>query len=255
MNQIILSLITGIFISAIAGYIGSLMITKRMALVGGPLGHLALPGVALALIYNFGIFFGALLSIAVGAFFIWLFSLRAKLPIESLTAIVFAAGVAIGFLFLPLSHAEEALIGDITRVNLFDTILAIFLSSFLFIVIRKIYSKLTLSEISEDLAKSMKIDVRKYNLIYLTSIALVAAMEVKIVGILLTAALLAIPAAASRNFSRNIVQYSLVSVLVGSLSAVAGIFVSYEYGLPAGPLIILISFGIFLISLIPARKV
>ncbi len=254
MEQIILSLITAVFISGIAGYIGSLMITKRMALVGGPLGHLALPGVALALVYNFGIFFGALLSIAIGAFFIWLFSLRTKLPMEALTAIVFATGVAIGFLFLPLSHAEEALIGDITTVNLFDMILAVSISTALFFVIRRIYPKIVISEISEDLAKSMKIDVTKYNLIYLASIAVVASMEVKIVGILLTAALISIPAAASRNISRNMNFYSSLSLIIGAISAVISIFLFYFVHMPAGPLMILVSFSIFAISLIFARK-
>jgi len=38
-TQFILSLITAIFIGGVAGYLGSLMLTKRMALIGGPLGH------------------------------------------------------------------------------------------------------------------------------------------------------------------------------------------------------------------------
>ncbi len=254
MGQLILSLITAIFIAGIAAYLGSLLITKRMVLVGGPLGHLALPGVALALIYNFGIFFGALLSIGVGAFFIWLFSLKTKLPLEALTAIVFASGVAIGFLFLPIASAEEALIGSIIDITLFDAILAVILSTSLFFVIRKVYPKIVLSEISEDLAKSLKINVKKYNLIYLVSIALVAAMEVKIVGILLTAALLGIPAAASRNFSRNLNQYSYLALILGILSAVLGIGLFTITGFPAGPLIILSAFGLFLISLLFVRR-
>ena len=253
-QQLILSLITGIFITGIAAYLGSLLITKRMVLVGGPLGHLALPGVALALIYHFGIFFGALLSIGIGAFFIWLFSLRTKLPLEALTAIVFASGVAIGFLFLPMSDAKEALIGDIWQVTLFDAVLAVILSTVLFFVIRNIYSKVVLLEISEDLAESLKINVKKYNLIYLISIALVAAMEVRIVGILLTAALLAIPAAASRNFSRNLNTYSYLSLILGILSAILGIWLFKITGLPAGPLIILSAFAFFLISLIFVKK-
>lgn len=133
MQQFILSLITVIFIGGIAGYLGSLMLTKRMALVAGPIGHLALPGVALALIYGFGIFYGALLSIGAGAFIIWIFSLKSKIPMEALTAIVFASGVALGFLFLPLDHAEEALIGNISKITLFDTALAVFLSVIVFL--------------------------------------------------------------------------------------------------------------------------
>jgi len=102
MSQFVLSLITAIFIGGIAGYLGSLMVTKKMALVGGPLGHLALPGVALALIYHFNIFSGALLSIAIGAAIVWLLRIKTKLSMEALTGVVFAAGVALGFLILPL---------------------------------------------------------------------------------------------------------------------------------------------------------
>ena len=252
--QFILSVITVIFIGGIAGYLGSLMLTKRMALVAGPIGHLALPGVALALMYNFSIFFGALLSIGAGAFLIWVFSLRSKIPMEALTAIVFASGVALAFLFLPLSHAEEALIGDITKITLFDTILAVFLSLALFFVIKNIYNKIILSEISEDLATNLDIDVKKYNLIYLTAIAVIAAMEVKIVGILLTAALVAIPAAISKNLSKNLNQYSIVALMMGVLSSIIGLILFKITGIPAGPLIIISSFVFFLISMIFVKK-
>jgi ABC-type Mn2+/Zn2+ transport system permease subunit len=252
--QFILSVITVIFIGGIAGYLGSLMLTKRMALVAGPIGHLALPGVALALMYNFSIFFGALLSIGAGAFLIWVFSLRSKIPMEALTAIVFASGVALGFLFLPLSHADEALIGDITKITLFDTILAVFLSLALFFVIKNIYNKIILSEISEDLATNLDIDVKKYNLIYLAAIAVIAAMEVKIVGILLTAALVAIPAAISKNLSKNLNQYSIVALMMGVLSSIIGLILFKITGIPAGPLIIISSFVFFLISMIFVKK-
>ena len=50
MDQLLLSLIAGIFIGGTAGYLGTLMLSKRMALVAGPLGHLTLPGIALALV-------------------------------------------------------------------------------------------------------------------------------------------------------------------------------------------------------------
>ncbi|WP_292460596.1 metal ABC transporter permease [Methanothermococcus sp.] len=252
--QFILSVITVVFIGGIAGYLGSLMLTKRMALVAGPIGHLALPGVALALVYNFNIFFGALFSIGVGALIIWLFSLRSKIPMEALTAIVFASGVALGFLFLPLSHAEEALIGDVNQITMFDTVLTVFLSLTVFFVIKKIYNNLILSEISEELAANLNVDVKRYNLIYLVTIAVIAAMEVKIVGILLTAALVAIPAAISRNLSKNLNQYVYIAIFSGIISSIIGLFLSKITGIPTGPLIILTLFVFFLISLIFVKK-
>jgi len=253
-SQFILSLITAIFIGGVAGYLGSLMITKKMALVGGPLGHLALPGVAIALIYQFNIFLGALLSIAIGVVVIWLLGMKTKLSLEALTGVVFAAGVALGFLILPLSRAKEALIGDITQINWIDAVLAIILGSIVFLIIKRIYPKMILSGISEDLANAEGVKVKKYNLVYLISIALIVALEVKIVGILFTVALLVIPAAASRNFGRNLSQYSWGALIIGIVSAVLGIFAFKLINLPAGPLIILAGTFVFLISIFFNKK-
>ncbi len=248
-SQFFLSLITAIFIGGVAGYLGSLMITKRMALVGGPLGHLALPGVALALIYHHNIFLGALLSITIGAIIIWLLEIKTNLPLEALTGVVFAAGVALGFLILPLSRAKEALIGDITQINSIDAALAVTLGLIVFFIIKKIYQKMILSGISENLARTEGINVKKHNLIYLICITLIVALEVKIVGILFTVALLVIPASASSNFSKSLSLYSWGALVIGGISAVLGIFAFEFTELPAGPLIILSETFIFLISL------
>ncbi len=253
-SQFILSLITVIFIGGAAGYLGSLMLTKRMALIGGPLGHLALPGAALALLYHFNIFWGALGTIVIGAVIIWLLEIKTKLPMEALTGLVFAAGVALSFLILPVSQAEEALIGDISKISLIDTILAVILGIIVFLIIKKIYSKMILSGISEDLAKVEGVNVKKYNLIYLASIALIVALEVKIVGGLLTVAMLVIPASASNNFGRTLSYYSFGALAIGIISAIFGLLLFKLTGFSAGPLIILSSTFIFLISLIFKKR-
>jgi len=249
MSQFFLSLITGIFIGGAAAYLGSLMLSKRMALVAGPLGHLALPGIALALIYGFDISLGAFSFVILGIILIWFFERKTKLPMEALTAIVFASGVAIAFFFLPIDQAEQALVGDISKIQLKEAIFSVILCAIVFIMTEKIYSKMTLINISEDLAKTQKIDVKKYNLIYLLLIALIVALGVKVVGGLLTAAIVAIPAATSRNLAKNLVQYKFLALSFGILSAF-GIFLSKLTSLPAGPLIIVVSAFFFLISMI-----
>ena len=250
MNQLILSLICGIFIGGTCGYLGTLMLSKRMALVAGPLGHLALPGIALALIYGFDVSLGAFPFVILGIILIWLFEMRTKLPMEALVAIVFASGVAISFLFLPTEEVETALIGDITKVSLKETLITAALCILVFILVKKIYSKMLLINISEDLAKAEKIDVKKYNLLYLFAIAILVALGVKMVGGLLTAALVAIPASTSRNLSRNLFQYNFLSIFFGAFSAILGILLFKLTSFPPGPLIILVSAFFFLISLI-----
>jgi ABC-type Mn2+/Zn2+ transport system permease subunit len=91
--------------------------------------------------------------------------------------------------------------------------------------------------------------VRRYDFLYLILIAVMVALGVKMVGGLLTAALVAIPPSAARNVSRNLKQYTLGATAIGIGSAVLGILLSRVTGFPAGPLIILVSTGIFLLTL------
>jgi zinc transport system permease protein len=253
VSQFLLSLLSGMFIGGAAGYLGSLMLPKRMSLTAGPLGHLALPGIALALIYGFNISLGAFPFVILGITLIWVFERRTKLPPEALTAVVFATGVAVAFFFLPIEQAEAALVGDILSIQFNDAVSSIILCVLTFFIVGKIYSKMTLINISEDLAKSQKINVGKYNLVYLMLIALIVALGVKVVGGLLTAAIVAIPAVTSRNLAKSLTQYKFLSLSFGILSSTSGIFLSQLTSLPAGPLIIVSSAFMFLISMIFKR--
>jgi len=252
-SQLMLSLFTGVFIGGVAGYLGTLMVSKRMALVGGALGHLTLPGIALALIYGFDVSLGALPLVILGIVLIWLFEIRTHLSMEALTAVVFASGVAAAFLILPSEKTVTALIGDISQVEPFGAAVSIILATIVFFMIRKIYSKMILSGVSEDLARVQGVNVKKYNFIFLVSIAIIVALGVKIVGGLLTAAILAIPACSSKNVSRNLFQYSYGGLIVGVFSCIVGILLFELTGLPAGPMIILTSAFFFAVSMIFKR--
>ncbi|MEJ2031530.1 MAG: metal ABC transporter permease [Deltaproteobacteria bacterium] len=252
-TQLVLSLISGAFIAGSAAYLGTLMLSRKMAVVAGPLGHLALPGAALALVYGFSIALGAFPLVVVGILLIWLLEIRTKLQMEALTAIVFATGVGIAFLFLPIDKAEAALIGDITRVGVHETIAAVILSVAVFIVVNRCYSEIMLLSIHEDLAKTEGVNVKLYNFIYLLAIAIIVALGVDLVGGLMTAALVAIPAAAARNVGRTLTQYRFASAAIGVISAIIGILASAFTAFPAGSLVILTSAAIFTIT-IPVAK-
>jgi len=240
----------GTFIGAAAGYLGTLMLSKRMALVAGPLGHLTLPGIALALLFGFDMSLGAFPFVILGILLIWLFEMKTKLPMEALTAIVFATGVAITFLFIPEEKTIPALIGDVSQISLLAVIITSILSLFIIFVTNKIYKKVILTEISQDIAKTEGLNIKKYNLIYLLCIALIVSLGVKIVGGLMTAALVAIPACTSRNISKNLFQYSYGGLIFGGLSCIIGILGFNFTGIPAGLLIVITSAIFFLISLI-----
>lgn len=252
-QQFLLSLAVGVFVGGAAGYLGTLMLGRRMALATGPLGHLTLPGIALALIYGFDMSLGAFPFVILGIVFIWLFELKTKLPMEALTAVVFASGVAIAFLFLPIGQAEAALVGDIAKVSFEEAMLSVGLAVLLFLVTARIHSKMVLINISEDLAKSQGLNVKKMNFVYLLLIAVIVALGVKIVGGLLTVALTAIPACAASNLSRNVFQYAFGATVIGILSSFMGILIFELTGFPAGPLIIVVNSAVFVLSMVFKR--
>lgn len=243
-------LITAIFIGGAAGYLGSLMLTRRMALVGDALGHVALPGMGLALLWGLNVSLGAFIFLFLGILLIWFLETRTQLPTETLVGVIFVLSLAAGFLITPEPELLHALVGDISKVSLGDALISVILSILVMVIVYKIYSKLILGSLSEDLAIADKVNIKKNNLIYLLMIAIIVALGVKVVGSLLVGALVIVPAAASRNFSKNLRQYSSIAVILGILSCILGILLSKTTAFPAGPLIILTSIFFFIISLI-----
>lgn len=254
MNQLSLTIISAIFIGGITGYMGTLMLSRKMSMVAGPLAHLSLPGVALAILYGFSISLGVFPFVILGAVLIWFLREKTKLPMENLAAIIFASGVGVALLILPINQAEEALIGNIGKISLIETCFVIVLSTLLFLISKFIYKKIMLVNISEELAKTEKINISLYNLLYLLCIAFVVALGVYLVGGLITAALVAIPSASSKNINKSLDSYKIWAVIFGSTSAVVGVFISNFVKLPIGPTIIIVNVVIFLITIFINKK-
>ena len=251
MNEQFLSmLIVGTFVGGIAGYLGSVMVLKRMALVGDALGHIALPGMGLALLFGLDVSLGAFAFLLASVFLIWLLELKTSLPAEALVGVVFVASLALGFLLVPEPELLHSLIGNISNVGFFGAIVSVSLAVIVFAVIRSVRNDLILSGISPDIARAQGVNIKTQNLIYLISIAAITAVGIKITGTLLVGALVVIPAAASKNISRNLKEYLFLSVLFGIFSSILGIIVFKTYNLPVGPMIVLVSVVIFVFSLV-----
>ena len=253
-TKILLALILSGTIGAIAGYLGSLMLSKRMALMGGALGHLTLPGVALALLYDFDVSLGATLFLAFGVLIIWLLEQKTRLHLEALTAVVFSASLATAFLFLPKEEIDIALLGDVSQISPLTVLVTVIISMLLFFTVKKIYASMVLASISSDLAQTSGVNLKLNNALYLICIAVTVALGVRIVGGLMTAALLAIPACTAKNISSNLSQYTIISTIAGGLACILGVIAYAISDVPAGPLIIIASALLFLISVFKQQK-
>jgi len=246
MNLLILLVVC--LVSATAAYLGTLLISRRASFTAEPLGHLAFPGVAIAIVFNFHKFLGVLLFIFLGALLIWVLRVTTRIPLDALTGIAITFGLSLGFILLPIQYAQEAIIGNINSIEIEDlwiAILTFIIVTFLLTFFRK---QIVLSTISEEIAKTLGVNVRLIDFIYLISIALVAAAQVKIVGGILTIALVILPSATAFLISRSLKQYLILSPLIGVISSILGLLLFEIFKLPAGLLIIFVSFSIFLIS-------
>ena len=249
-TDIIFSIITGAFVGLASGYLGSLMVLRKMSLVGDALSHVALPGLALGILFNFNPFFGAFAALFASIIFIWLIENKTKLSTETLVGIFFTLSLAIGLVITPEPELLEALFGDISKTSAPDAVIAVILSLVAIFVVRRVYNKLVLGTISDDLAKSVGVKTKKIDFVFLLIVALIVALGIKVVGTLLMGALVIIPAAASKNISRNLGSYAGLSALFGLLSSLAGIYLSSVVEFAPGPLVVLTSASLFFVSLI-----
>ena len=179
-------LLIGALVGASSGFLGSFMVLKRMSLVGDALSHVALPGIAIALAFGVNPMLGALIALVIATVGIWYLSEHSEVYPEALVGIFFTASLSIGLLLTPAPDLLEALFGNIDKIGAFDGIIVLIGAIVIFIVTAAISKQLLLGVVSEDLAKSQKINIGKVNLVYLLMVALVVSLGVKFLGTLLT---------------------------------------------------------------------
>jgi ABC-type Mn2+/Zn2+ transport system permease subunit len=250
-ESLIFSLIVGASVGLAAGYLGSIMVLEKMALVGDAMSHVALPGLALGVLLGFNPLLGGFLFLFVSAILIWHVSRVTKLSFETLVGAAFTLALAIGILlFKNLDALEAALFGDIAQVTPLSAGIAIAVSVAVILLTRLIYKKIVLGLISEELAISKGISIAKTNLLYLLLVSVTVAIGIQITGTLLVGFLVVTPAAASRIISGNMSRYLALSATFGAISAISGILLSGYFNVLPGPLVVISGVAIFIVVLL-----
>jgi zinc transport system permease protein len=88
--------------------------------------------------------------------------------------------------------------------------------------------------------------VQVYYLLLLCLTALTIVILLRVVGVVLVIALLTLPAAVAGHFSRQLWQMMVLAVVACMIFTVVGLAVSFETGLPCGPVIVMLAAGIYL---------
>jgi ABC-type Mn2+/Zn2+ transport system permease subunit len=252
-TELVAQLVTATVIGAAAGAVGSLMVIRRMALVGDALSHVALPGLAAALLLGIDPFIGALAALLIAVIGIWSLERRTRLPTDALVGVFFTVSLALGLLLTPEPELLEALFGDISAVTIISTLWACAAGFAIIMATVRVARPVVLGVVSRDLAKVNRVPIDRANFLFLAMVALVVALGIKVTGTLLTGALVIIPAATARNVSRSLFGFIGLSGLLGAVSGAAGMLLASRTGITAGPAIILVASACFLAT-VPLRR-
>ncbi len=249
MDIFTLTLISGGFVAAASGLVGSFLILRRMALMSDALSHVALPGIALGVILHFAPIWGGLVFLFIGVALIWLVENKTKLATESVTGVLFVTALAVGALLIPEQDLLEAFFGSVTKLTALQIGLQTVVALGIIVFILAYLKRLTLFAIAPDLSASLKVSSLKMQFILLALIALTISIGIGFVGVLLMSAIVIIPPAAARNIAKSFNGFLITSIVIAVLSLTAGLVVGEAYGLNPGVMTVLVSAGLFVISL------
>jgi len=257
---ILYALAAGIALALVVGPLGSVVVWRRMAYFGDTLSHASLLGVALAITADQMPMAGVgLIGISIAVLLFWLEKQR-DLSTDTLLGILSHSALALGLIMLSLIQSQgfninlmTYLFGDLLAVDLPDIALMYGSVVVILLVFSQVLSPLISISVNEDLARVDGVAVEKVRFVFMILLALVIAVALKVVGILLITALLIIPAATARLFSKSPKQMVLISVLIAILAVIIGLFSSLSWDLPAGPAIVVSAAFLFFVSRVFVR--
>jgi len=249
------ALVAGLLLSSLSGYYGVFLVQRKLSFLGAGLGHAAFGGIALGLLLGIQPLWIALpFTVIVAAGISWVKS-HTRLTGDTAIGIFFSVSVALGILFLSLKSGQQIdafsyLFGSILSVGNAD----VWTSAGLFVVglitLKTHWAAWAYASFDEEAARIEGLPVRGHDTLLTVLIAVTIVLSVKIVGILLVAAWMVIPAAAARLVSPTFKVMTVSSVGFSALSAAAGLFLSYQMDLPSGAVIVLVQSVLFILAML-----
>jgi ABC-type Mn2+/Zn2+ transport system permease subunit len=236
-----------------AGLVGSFAVMRRMTLASDAISHVALPGIGIALALGIHPVLGAVAALLAGVLLVWGLEHRTRIATEAVIGVVFSAALAIGSLLASGEELIDALLGApaaLTGLELGAGIAGA-LAVIAFILVAR--DRLLVALVSPDLARTVGIDVRRLDLLYLFAFALTIALGLRYLGVLLMGSLLIIPAVTAKVLARTLSGMLALAVAVAVTATLAGSVLASRLDRPPGPLIVVVAAGVFLASLLVRR--
>lgn len=249
-----------LLISPIFAILGTMIVNNKMAFFSDALGHSALTGIAVGMLFGmsninvsmiiFAIIFSVLLNMV---------KHKTTYGADTIISVFSSIAIALGLAILSRSgnfnKYSSYLVGDILSISTIEIVYLLIAFALTVIFWKFFFNKLNCVSINQALAKSKGINVQVIDNIFIVIIAIIVMISIRWIGILLINSLLILPAAASRNIASNMRSYHGLAIIFSSISGLAGLIVSYYCNIPTGPMIVIISGIIYFFTFALKSKV
>ena len=262
------ALLAGLGIAVMAGPLGVFIVQRRLAFLGDGLAHASFGGMGLGalLVFGFGLSAGTIIfhePLWVALPFVLLTALgiawvsgATRLSSDTTIGVFFAVSTSLGVMFFSLIPPDADVGVDVFDL-LFGTILGVrrgdllfiagtCLLSLLFFVI--VWGRLGYATFDDELARTDGLRVRALEYLLFAVAGVVAAVSTLVVGVILIASYLVIPAASARMVSRSLIQMTLLSVAIGVATTLAGLVASFYLDVPSGSTVVLAQALVFIVA-------
>jgi zinc transport system permease protein len=246
-----LAFAAGAVVGLVAPVVGFFLVQRQMSLIGDGIGHVAFAGVAAGYLLGVSPVWTALAAAILGAIAIeWLRAYR-KTAGDQALALVFYTGIAGGVVLISAAGALNAnlftyLFGSILTVTRRDLLTIALLGLTALLLVAVLLRALLAVSIDEEGARVAGLPVTLLNGVVSLLAALTIGISMRIVGILLIAALMVLPVVAAQRVAWSLRSTMVLSIGIGVASVLAGLSVSYYANLPPGGTIVLTATGFFL---------
>lgn len=248
------ALLVGAILGILMAILGVFVILRKMSFFADAIGHSALAGIAIGLLFNINPFLAALVFSLLVAIGISMVRAGTKLSMDTLLGIFFSASVALGVVIVTLIPGYQAdlisfLFGNILTVGNIDIVTSVGIAAIVTGVLVWAGKAFVAISLDSSLAKAEGVPVAQYELLFLLLLSAVIALAIKFVGVILVTALLVIPAASAQNIAPSLAKMFSISIAFSLFSVVVGMLASAALNTPSGPTIVLTSTLCFIASL------
>ena len=247
------ALVGGLGVAIIAGPLGCFIVWRRLAYFGDTIAHASLLGVALSILFDTNTTLLVFITAVFISIFLLVLRLRGDLAGDSILGMLSHSTLAIGLVIISFMtwirvDIGAFLFGDILSMSKIDLIIIYVSGAVILVVTIVIWKPFFAITVDEEIAKSEGINTRLIEFVYMVLIAATIAVAIKLVGILLMASLLIIPALSARNLVTSPEKMAFIASIIGCISVCLGLYSSLNFDSPSGPSIVVVAFFIFLLS-------